>query len=95
MAIARALAHNLDALTRERMGIALLRIWEARRTTVVMVTHSIAEALLLADRVLVLCPRLGQVRLDLQVTLPRPRSMDTEYLPECAVLSAQVRQATG
>jgi len=107
VAIARALAHNpdvllldepfgaLDALTRERMGTELLRIWEARRKTVVMVTHSIPEALLLADRVLVLTQRPGQLRLDLQVPLPRPRSLDTEYLPEFGALAAQVRRAIG
>jgi len=105
VAIARALAHNpdvllldepfgaLDALTRERMGTELLRIWEARRKTVLMVTHSIPEALLLADRVLVLTRRPGQLRLDLNVPLPRPRSLETEYLPEFGALAAQIRRA--
>ncbi len=105
VAIARALVHNpdvllldepfgaLDALTRERMGTELLRIWEARKKTVVMVTHSIPEALLLADRVLVLSPRPGQVRLALDVPLPRPRRMDMEYSAEFGALAAQVRRA--
>ena len=107
VAIARALAQNpdvllldepfgaLDALTRERMGAELLRIWDVRRKTVVMVTHSIPEALLLADRVLVLTQRPGQLRFDLDVPLPRPRQMDMEYLPEFGALAAQVRQAIG
>jgi NitT/TauT family transport system ATP-binding protein len=105
VAIARALVHNpdvllldepfgaLDAITRERMGAELLRIWEARRKTVVMVTHSIPEALLLADRVLVLSPRPGQVRLLLDVPLPRPRQMEMEYNPMFGRLAQQVRQA--
>jgi NitT/TauT family transport system ATP-binding protein len=105
VAIARALVHNpdvllldepfgaLDALTRERMGAELLRIWEARKKTVVMVTHSIPEALLLADRVLVLSPRPGQVRLTLDVSLPRPRRMDMEYSEAFGALAAQVRRA--
>jgi len=105
VAIARALSHNpdvllldepfgaLDALTRERMGAELLRIWEVNRTSVVMVTHSIPEALLLADRVLVLSPRPGQVRLALDVPLPRPRAMDMEYEPEFGALARAIRQA--
>jgi NitT/TauT family transport system ATP-binding protein len=105
VAIARALSHNpdvllldepfgaLDALTRERMGVELLRIWEARKKTVVMVTHSIPEALLLADRVLALGPRPGRVRLALEVALPRPRQMEMEYSPEFGALAAQVRRA--
>ncbi len=64
---------SLDALTRERMGEELLHIWQARRKTVLMVTHSISEAIYLSDRVLVLSPRPGQIVLDLPVNLPRPR----------------------
>ncbi len=105
VAIARALIHNpdvllldepfgaLDALTRERMSAELLRIWEARKKTVLMVTHSIPEALWLADRVLVLSARPGQLRLDLPVPLPRPRQMGMEYSPEFGALAAQVRRA--
>lgn len=69
----------LDALTRERMGDELLQIWQARRKTVLMVTHSIPEAIYLSDRVLVLSPRPGSIVLDLQVTLPRPRTPDMHY----------------
>jgi NitT/TauT family transport system ATP-binding protein len=107
VAIARALVHNpdvllldepfgaLDALTRERMGSELLRIWEARKKTVVLVTHSIQEALLLADRVLVLSSRPGQLRLDLDVPLPRPRRVEMEYSAGFGALAAEVRRAIG
>jgi NitT/TauT family transport system ATP-binding protein len=107
VAIARALVHDpdvllldepfgsLDALTRERMGAELLRIWQARRKTVVMVTHSIPEALFLADRVLVLTPRPGRLRLDLRVELPRPRDEDVHYTPAFGELARQVREAIG
>jgi NitT/TauT family transport system ATP-binding protein len=84
---------SLDALTRERMGTELLYIYQQRRKTVVMVTHSISEALLLADRLLVLTPRPGRLSLDLPVDLPRPRSEETRYLPEFTALSRQVRTA--
>lgn len=107
VAIARALVHDpemllldepfggLDALTRERMGEELLRIWQARRKTVVMVTHSINEALFLADRVLVLSPRPGSLRLDLEVDLPRPRQEEMLYTPRFGSLASQVRRAIG
>jgi len=85
----------LDALTRERLSAELLRIWEARKTTVVMVTHAIAEALLLADRVLVLTPRPGRVKLALDVPLPRPRHLEMEHSPEFGALARQVRAAIG
>jgi NitT/TauT family transport system ATP-binding protein len=77
------------------MGSELLRIWQARRKTVVMVTHSISEALLLADRVLVLTQRPGRLRLDLAVSLPRPRGEETRYLPEFSRLERQLRQSIG
>jgi NitT/TauT family transport system ATP-binding protein len=107
VAIARALVHDpdmllldepfggLDALTRERMGEELLRIWQARRKTVVMVTHSISEALYLADRVLVLSPRPGSLRLDLRVSFPRPRDESIQYTPTFGDMAGAVRQAIG
>jgi NitT/TauT family transport system ATP-binding protein len=105
VAIARALVHDpqvllldepfgsLDALTRERMGSELLRIWQRRRKTVIMVTHSISEALFLADRVLVLSRRPGQLRLDLTVNLPRPRLEEIRYTPAFGDLARQLRSA--
>ena len=107
VAIARALVHDpdillldepfgsLDALTRERMGMELLRIWQARRKTVIMVTHSIPEALFLADRVLVLTPRPGRLRLDLCVDLPRPRDEEILYTPAFGELAHKLREAIG
>jgi NitT/TauT family transport system ATP-binding protein len=104
-AIARALVHDppillldepfgsLDALTRERMAQELLRIWEARRKTVVMVTHSIPEALFLADRVLVMSPRPGHIAARIPVPLPRPRTLDMLYSEGFGELSARVREA--
>ncbi len=86
---------GLDALTRERMGFELLRIWEARCKTVIMVTHSITEALLLADRVLVLTPRPARLRLDLPVDLPRPRQEELSYTPEFGGLARRLRSAIG
>ena len=86
---------SLDALTREHMEAELLGLWQSRRTTVLMVTHSISEALLLSDRVLVFTPRPGQVYLDLAVGLPRPRTEEVRYTPEFGDLSRQLRAAIG
>ncbi len=66
----------LDALSRERFDLELLRLWERAAPTIVLVTHSIAEAILIADRVVVLSARPGRVVADLPVELPRPRSID-------------------
>lgn len=63
----------LDALTRDRLNMELLRIWQAERKTVVLITHSIAEAVLLSDRVLVLSDRPGRLVEEVTIDLPRPR----------------------
>ena len=90
VSICRALLHDptlllmdepfgaLDALTREAMAMVLLRIWEGNRKTVLFVTHSIKEAVVLADRVVVMTPRPGRVERVLKIELPRPRDFDTE-----------------
>ena len=66
----------LDAMTRETMHIELPRSWMERRKTIVFITHSIAEAVFLADRVLVMTPRPGKIGAELKIDLPRPRALD-------------------
>lgn len=104
-AIARALAQNpevllldepfgaLDALTRERMAAELLRIWERDQRTVLMVTHSVEEATLLSDRVVVLSARPGRVVNIVSVTLPRPRSPALLATPELQQIAARLRES--
>ncbi len=72
----------LDAMTREEFGVELLDIWTKRRKTIVFVTHSIPEAVLLADRVVVMTPRPGRIVREIAVRLPRPRSLAMEFTPE-------------
>jgi NitT/TauT family transport system ATP-binding protein len=94
VSICRALVHNpslllmdepfsaLDAMTRDQMGLELLRIWEVHKKTVVFVTHSIREAVFLSDRVLVMTPRPATIAFETDVKLPRPRTMDMQESDE-------------
>ncbi len=84
---------SLDALTRERMAAELLQLWQARPRPVIMVTHSISEALLLSDRVVVLSQRPGRVVLDLKVPLSRPRHAELHYTPDFQMLEKRLRKA--
>jgi len=81
----------LDALTREQVGADLLDLWTQERPTVLMVTHDINEAVLLADRVLVMSRRPGQIAADFDVPLPRPRRLSDTYSEAFGRIAQQVR----
>jgi NitT/TauT family transport system ATP-binding protein len=83
----------LDALTREKMGTELLNLWQEQRKTVLMVTHSISEALMLSDRVLVFNPRPGNIGLEMPVNLPRPRLDEMRYTPEFGDMARKLKAA--
>ena len=84
---------SLDALSREQMNLDLLRIWQARQVTAVMVTHDLQEAVFLSDRVLVMSARPGRICAQVAVTLPRPRVLEMIYGQTFGGLSFQVREA--
>jgi len=102
--IARALLHDpkillmdepfgaLDALTRERMNLELQRIWAESGKTVVLITHSIPEAIFLGDTVLVMTPRPGSIERVLRVDLPRPRTMHAMATPEFGRIADEIRE---
>jgi len=77
------------------MNLDLLRIWQARQITTVMVTHDLQEAVFLSDRVLVMSPRPGQIRDQIAVTLPRPRTLEMIYSEAFGELARRVREAIG
>ncbi|MEQ8700721.1 MAG: hypothetical protein RLT05_29680, partial [Bauldia litoralis] len=72
----------LDALTREQMRLDLEELWLSTRKTVIFITHSIDEAVLLADRVVVMTPRPGRVDRILDIPLERPRGLEGRKTPE-------------
>jgi NitT/TauT family transport system ATP-binding protein len=106
-AIARALVHDaplllmdepfgaLDAMTREAMNLELQRIWAASRKTVLFITHSIAEAVFLADRIVVMSPRPGRIIDILRNPMPRLRSMEDTLNPEFGRMVHHVRGLLG
>ena len=106
-AIARGLLHDpafllmdepfgaLDAMTREQMNCDLLDIWAAARKTVLLITHSIAEAVFLSDRVIVMSPRPGRIVETLEIGLPRPRTLEMQATPEFGAYAARIRAVLG
>ena len=103
--IVRALLHDpaillmdepfgaLDAMTREALNVELQRIWMQRRITVLFITHSTAEAVFLADRVIVLTPRPGTISDQFDVDLPRPRNLEVMNTEQFGRHVARVRAA--
>ncbi len=103
VAITRSLVHDpamllmdepfgaLDAMTRESMNLELQRIWLERRKTVLFITHSISEAVFLADRVLVMTPRPGRIRDAIAVAMPRPRPLELTATPDFGALVQRIR----
>ncbi len=83
---------QLDALTRERLNLELLRLQALHHKTVLMVTHSINEAVFLADRILVMSDRPGRIVAQVAIDLPRPRDLGILATPQFGALAAQVRQ---
>jgi len=104
VSICRALIHNpsvllmdepfaaLDAMTREELGLELLRIWNNDKKTVIFVTHNITEAILLADRVVAMSPRPGRIAKVVKINLPRPRVLDMEFTTEFKSYSDEIRE---
>jgi ABC-type nitrate/sulfonate/bicarbonate transport system ATPase subunit len=103
VAIARALVYQprillmdepfgaLDAQTRLLMQELLLEVWENQRSTVLFVTHDVEEAIILADRIVVMTARPGKIKAEIDVALPRPRKLfDLEGSPEFAVYKHQL-----
>jgi NitT/TauT family transport system ATP-binding protein len=107
VSIARALLHDpslllmdepfgaLDAMTREAMNLELLGIWQKAKKTVFFITHSIPEAVLLADRVVVMSPRPGRIVEMLDIDLPRPRGLDVFTQPRAAEYVMRIRETLG
>jgi NitT/TauT family transport system ATP-binding protein len=102
VSICRALIHNppqllmdepfgaLDALTRDQLVLDLQRLWNEARMTVLFITHSVAEAVFLSDRVIVMTPRPGKVDRIIDIDLPRPRTLAMRESPEFTRYNRQI-----
>jgi len=82
----------LDAMTREQMNLDLLRIWRESAKTVLLITHSIPEAVFLGDRVAVMTPRPGRIARIIDIPIPRPRSIETMGDPMFGHLTGEIRK---
>ncbi|QTE28139.1 ABC transporter ATP-binding protein [Pengzhenrongella sicca] len=103
-AICRALVHEpslllldepfgaLDAMTRDQLNVEVNRIWRETHKTAVLITHSIPEAVFLAERVIVMSPRPGRIIADIPIPFGKERTLDLLGTPEFAALSAQIRR---
>lgn len=85
----------LDAMTRESMNMELMRVWSEDKKTVVFITHSIPEAVLLGDRVVVMSPRPGRISEVIDVDIERPRTLATMGTPRFGKLCDQIRSIFG
>ncbi|WP_028590638.1 ABC transporter ATP-binding protein [Paenibacillus massiliensis] len=107
VSIVRALSYNpdvllmdepfgaLDALTRDKMGIELMRIWDETKKTILFVTHSISEAVFLSDRVIVMSPRPGKIDQVMDIELPRPRTVEVKETLEFVTYVKTLREVLG
>jgi NitT/TauT family transport system ATP-binding protein len=103
VSIARALVHDpaillmdepfgaLDAMTREQMNMDLMKLWSSAGKTILLITHSISEAVLLGDRVVVMSPRPGRIAEVIDIELERPRNLDITATPEFGAYARRVR----
>jgi NitT/TauT family transport system ATP-binding protein len=82
----------LDALTRERMNLELQRIWAESGKTVILITHSIPEAIFLGDTVFVMTPRPGAIERVIRVDLERPRTMHAMSEPQFGRIADEIRE---
>ncbi len=104
VSLCRALVHNpplllmdepfgaLDAMTREQMNLELQRVWMETKKTVLFITHSIAEAVFLSDRVVIMSQRPGRIEAVVPVDIPRPRTMESMQSPEFLRAVSYARQ---
>lgn len=107
VSIVRALSYNpdvllmdepfgaLDALTRDHMGLELMRIWNETKKTILFVTHSISESVFLSDRVIVMSPRPGKIEQTINIDLPRPRKVEVKESMEFLAYVKKLREVLG